>query len=65
MSALENVTAITLDLDDTLWPVRPTLVAAEKVLAAWLHAHAPATAPHADGAATRTPPAPRTHSDRY
>ena len=44
MSALQDVTAITLDLDDTLWPVRPTLVAAEKVLAAWLHAHAPATA---------------------
>ena len=44
MSALRDVTAITLDLDDTLWPVRPTLVAAEKVLAAWLHAHAPATA---------------------
>jgi putative hydrolase of the HAD superfamily len=44
MSALRQVTAITLDLDDTLWPVRPTLVAAEKVLAAWLHAHAPSTA---------------------
>ena len=44
MSALHQVTAITLDLDDTLWPVRPTLVAAEKVLAAWLRTHAPATA---------------------
>jgi HAD superfamily hydrolase (TIGR01549 family) len=43
-SALQEVTAITLDLDDTLWPVRPTLVAAEKVLAAWLRSHAPATA---------------------
>jgi len=41
---LRQVTALTLDLDDTLWPVRPTLVAAEKVLAEWLHAHAPATA---------------------
>ncbi len=41
---LHQVTALTLDLDDTLWPVRPTLVAAEKVLAAWLHTHAPATA---------------------
>ncbi|MFL6698987.1 MAG: HAD family hydrolase [Vitreoscilla sp.] len=38
------ITAITLDLDDTLWPVRPTLVAAEKVLAEWLRTHAPATA---------------------
>ena len=42
--SLRDVTAITLDLDDTLWPVRPTLVAAEKVLAAWLREHAPATA---------------------
>jgi len=41
---LHPVTAITLDLDDTLWPVRPTLVAAEKVLAGWLRTHAPATA---------------------
>ena len=36
--------AITLDLDDTLWPVGPTLVAAERVLADWLLAHAPRTA---------------------
>ena len=43
-SPLHQVTAITLDLDDTLWPVRPTLVAAEKVLADWLRTHAPATA---------------------
>ena len=43
-SDLRQVTALTLDLDDTLWPVRPTLVAAEKVLAAWLREHAPATA---------------------
>jgi putative hydrolase of the HAD superfamily len=43
-AALKQVTALTLDLDDTLWPVRPTLIAAEKVLAEWLRAHAPATA---------------------
>ena len=42
--SLQQVRAITLDLDDTLWPVRPTLVAAEKVLAEWLRANAPATA---------------------
>ena len=42
--SLQQVAAITLDLDDTLWPVRPTLVAAEKVLADWLRANAPATA---------------------
>ena len=44
MTALLQVTALTLDLDDTLWPVRPPLVAAEKTLAGWLAAHAPATA---------------------
>ena len=44
MAPLHQVTAVTLDLDDTLWPVRPTLVAAEKVLAEWLRTHAPATA---------------------
>jgi len=43
-SPLSRVAALTLDLDDTLWPVRPTLVAAEKVLADWLRTHAPATA---------------------
>lgn len=36
--------ALTLDLDDTLWPVRPVLVRAEQVLNAWLRTHAPATA---------------------
>jgi len=36
--------AITLDLDDTLWPVGPTLVAAEQVLADWLRDRAPRTA---------------------
>jgi len=43
-ASLQGITALTLDLDDTLWPVRPTLVAAEKVLAAWLATHAPRTA---------------------
>ena len=43
-SPLQQVAAITLDLDDTLWPVRPTLIAAEKVLAEWLRTNAPATA---------------------
>ena len=43
-SDLRHVSALTLDLDDTLWPVRPTLVAAEQVLARWLREHAPATA---------------------
>jgi putative hydrolase of the HAD superfamily len=40
---LSQVTALTLDLDDTLWPVQPPLLAAERTLAEWLRQHAPAT----------------------
>jgi HAD superfamily hydrolase (TIGR01549 family) len=39
-----RVRAITLDLDDTLWPVWPVIERAEQALAAWLEANAPATA---------------------
>lgn len=43
----------TLDLDDTLWPVVPTLVAAEAVLAGWLAERAPATTARFDEATLR------------
>jgi HAD superfamily hydrolase (TIGR01549 family) len=36
--------AISLDLDDTLWPVTPTLIAAEAQLMQWLTTHAPGAA---------------------
>ncbi len=36
--------ALTLDLDDTLWPIGPTLARAEQALADWLAREAPATA---------------------
>ncbi len=36
--------AITLDLDDTLWPIAPVIHQAEQVLNRWLAEHAPATA---------------------
>ncbi|MGE4330700.1 HAD family hydrolase [Diaphorobacter sp.] len=39
-----RVRAITIDLDDTLWPIWPTIARAEAALAGWLAAHAPATA---------------------
>jgi putative hydrolase of the HAD superfamily len=42
--SLAHVDALTIDLDDTLWPVKPPLIHAERVLAQWLHEHAPATA---------------------
>lgn len=38
----ERIRAITLDLDDTLWPVWPTIAHAEARLQAWLGVHAPA-----------------------
>lgn len=38
------ISALTLDLDDTLWPVMPVLQRAEAVLQDWLRQHAPATA---------------------
>jgi len=44
MLNLPRIRAITLDLDDTLWPVWPTIQRAESVLQQWLTVHAPATA---------------------
>ena len=44
MLDLSRIRAITLDLDDTLWPVWPTILRAEQVLTDWLTQHAPATA---------------------
>ena len=39
-----KIRAITFDLDDTLWPIWPTIERAEKALADWLCAQAPMTA---------------------
>jgi HAD superfamily hydrolase (TIGR01509 family) len=44
MLDISRIRAITLDLDDTLWPIGPTIRRAEAALQAWLHVHAPATA---------------------
>lgn len=44
MLNLARIRAITLDLDDTLWPIAPTLERAEARLQSWLDAEAPATA---------------------
>lgn len=41
---LKRIAAITLDLDDTLWPIWPTIERAERVLHAWLLREAPKTA---------------------
>ncbi len=48
-----SIRALTLDLDDTLWPVVPTIVAAEASLRDWLVLHAPLTAAAFDAAAMR------------
>lgn len=39
-----KIKAISLDLDDTLWPIWPTIERAEKALHDWLAEHAPMTA---------------------
>jgi FMN hydrolase / 5-amino-6-(5-phospho-D-ribitylamino)uracil phosphatase len=48
-----EILAVTLDLDDTLWPIWPTIDRAENVLHAWLNSHAPATARQFDAQALR------------
>ena len=45
MLNLKIIKAITLDLDDTLWPVWPAIERAEKALENWLNQHAPMAAP--------------------
>lgn len=44
MLKIERIKAISLDLDDTLWPIWPTIERAERVLHDWLAVNAPATA---------------------
>ncbi|WP_298232326.1 HAD family hydrolase [uncultured Azohydromonas sp.] len=44
MLNLQRIRAISLDLDDTLWPIWPTIDRAEKVLHEWLAINAPNTA---------------------
>jgi HAD superfamily hydrolase (TIGR01549 family) len=52
MLDISKIRAITLDLDDTLWPIWPAIERAEKTLACWLEQQAPGAAavfadPHA------------------
>jgi len=52
MLDISKIRAITLDLDDTLWPIWPTIERAEKALTTWLGQQAPGAAavfadPHA------------------
>lgn len=54
MLDISKIRAVTLDLDDTLWPIWPTIERAEVALAAWLRRHAPATAPLFADVAERT-----------
>jgi len=54
MLNVSKIKAITLDLDDTLWPVEPTIARAEQALAGWLAQHAPSTASLLQDGAMRT-----------
>lgn len=47
------IRALTLDLDDTLWPVGPVIARAERLQREWLERHAPATAAAFDAAGLR------------
>jgi len=53
MLDLTTIKAITLDLDDTLWPIWPVIERAEKALDDWLSQHAPMTAALFSNPATR------------
>jgi putative hydrolase of the HAD superfamily len=44
MIDITRIKAISIDLDDTLWPIWPTIERAEKVLHLWLAEHAPMAA---------------------
>jgi len=44
MQKLSHIQAITLDLDDTLWPVAPKIRGAEQDLLHWLVVNTPETA---------------------
>jgi FMN hydrolase / 5-amino-6-(5-phospho-D-ribitylamino)uracil phosphatase len=44
MLQISKIKAITLDLDDTLWPIWPTIERAETALGQWLGRHAPKAA---------------------
>ncbi len=44
LTSVVRVRAITLDLDDTLWPIAPVMQRAERELDAWLREHCPRTA---------------------
>jgi putative hydrolase of the HAD superfamily len=44
MLDISRIQAITLDLDDTLWPIWPTIARAESCLQSWLAQRAPGTA---------------------
>ena len=53
MLDLTLIKAVTLDLDDTLWPIWPTIARAEQALNDWLGVNAPMTAALLADAAVR------------
>ena len=38
------IDAVVFDLDDTLWPIAPTILRAEQAMAGWIRDNAPAVA---------------------
>ncbi|MDR3387983.1 MAG: HAD family hydrolase [Rudaea sp.] len=48
-----QIRAISLDLDDTIWPIEPVMLRAEQRMDAWLKTHCPRAAAHYPIAAMR------------
>ncbi len=42
---IQKIRALSFDLDDTLWPIGPTLIKAEAALVTWFSAHTPKALP--------------------
>ena len=64
MLELSRIRAVSIDLDDTLWPVWPTIERAERALQDWLRIHAPDTAKLHESVATRQAIRARLDADR-
>ncbi len=64
MLDIPRIRAVSIDLDDTLWPIWPTIERAEAALQAWLGAHAPNTAKLLESVETRQAIRARLDQDR-
>ncbi len=64
MLDITRIRAVSIDLDDTLWPIWPTIERAERALQEWLGEHAPNTAKLVASVETRQAIRARLDQDR-